>query len=241
MPGGFPTQLHKTARHIFLSKNNNAMTDINLSHSQASKPRKANIPYEHARRWCTQFEDGRESTVKIFVTWQAYVRFCAHAGSDLENEVGGWLLGRWRQDNQSPDQFIVIDTVLPAKHTRFGSTFLTFTQDSQVWMYHQVQEYHPKKELVGWYHTHPQMGVFLSQHDTWLHRNFFPRHFQVALVIEPHAKSGGFFVRDAEGELDAHRYHGFYELGYGRKNSVVHWRNMVLEEELTKSKQGEIT
>ena len=38
---------------------------------------------------------------------------------------------------------------------------------------------------MGWYHTHPGFGPFLSAHDRFIHENFFahPRH--VALVLDP--------------------------------------------------------
>jgi proteasome lid subunit RPN8/RPN11 len=205
---------------------------IYLTPPDESRPRRAHMPVHRALRWRTIFEANEpEKTVSIFVTPRAFVRFSAHAGSDLENEVGGWLVGKWRADTETGYQFIIIETVLPARHTRFGSTFLTFTQDSQVWLYNQLQEYYPNKELVGWYHTHPRMGVFLSEYDTWLHRNFFPESYQVALVIEPHSSSGGFFVRGEDGELNVQGYCGFYELNNGRKRSVVHWHNMISEAE----------
>ena len=168
--------------------------------------------------------------VSVFVTQRAFVRFCAHAGSDLENEVGGWLVGYWRADRDSGAKYIIIDAILPAPHTRRGEAFLTFTQDSQVALYHLMEERYPGKELVGWYHTHPRMGVFLSGYDAWLHNHFFPEPYQVALVIEPHSATGGFFVRQTDGSLDMRRYYGFFELLNRRKRSVVHWRNIFLEE-----------
>jgi proteasome lid subunit RPN8/RPN11 len=192
------------------------------------------MPLSRVLRWRSpeEEEEGSEPLVSIFVSQHAFVRFCAHAGSDLDNEVGGWLVGRWRVDRKSEKQFIVVDNVLHAPYTRQGSAFLTFTQDSQVALYEALGERFPGKDLVGWYHTHPRMGVFLSEYDTWLHRNFFPEHYQVALVIEPHAAIGGFFVRQPDGELDPRRYYGFYELYYRKRRSVVHWRNIFPEAEV---------
>jgi len=193
-----------------------------------ARPRAAKMPTYRARRWFSLLEDEIQApAVKVFVNPRAYVRICAHAGSDLENEVGGWLVGRWRVDRTSGAQFIVVEASLPAPHTRSGSAYLTFTQDTQVELYHVMQERFPKKELLGWYHTHPRMGVFLSDYDTWLHRHFFPDPYQVALVVEPHSATGGFFIRQNDGWLDPRRYYGFFELHNRRKRSVVHWRNVV--------------
>jgi len=216
-------------------------TSIQLSPTEAPRPRRACAPLKRARRWLSLLEDElNPPSVSVFVTQRAYVRFCAHAGSNLDNEVGGWLVGRWRADRDSGDQYIVIEAILPARYTLFGSTFLTFTKDSQVWLYNQLQERFPTKDLLGWYHTHPRMGIFLSQYDTWLHQNFFPEAHHVALVIEPHSAMGGFFIRDHDGELDAHRYFGFYELINHRQRSVVHWQNIYpAVEQLTEPETGE--
>ena len=184
-------------------------------------------PYARARRWWSDVEDEeRPPHVPVFVTQKAYVRICKHAGSDLENEVGGWLIGKQRRDHNTGQVYIVIEAVLPAIHTRHGGAFLTFTQDSQVAMYELMEEWYPGKELVGWYHTHPKMGVFLSSYDVWLHKYFFKKPWQVALVVEPHSNVAGFFLWNMKGKLDPRYYYGFHEIDNGRNRSVVHWRNM---------------
>jgi proteasome lid subunit RPN8/RPN11 len=209
------------------------MTDpsIHLSPSDPSKPKRARIPNKHAVYWQSPLEDGgNRPSLAVFVTQKAYVRVCAHAGSDLDNEVGGWLVGKWRMDQTTGEHFIVVETILPAPFTRQGGAFLTFTHDTQVALYTEMEARFPKKELVGWYHTHPRMGIFLSGYDTWLHHNFFPRPYQVALVIEPHSTIGGFFIRRPNNDLDDRMYYGFYEIQNHRKRSVVHWCNLSQED-----------
>lgn len=174
--------------------------------------------------------------VSVFVSQRAFVRFCAHAGSDLENEVGGWLIGKWCRDKRSDEEFVVVESILPAPFTRHGGAYLTFTQDTQVALHAQKEERYPGKDVVGWYHTHPRMSIFLSEYDMFLHTNFFPQHYQVALVIEPVSAVGGFFIRQVNGQLDSRRYFGFYELHNRTNRSVVHWRNIYPEME---EEQGE--
>lgn len=203
---------------------------IKLSPENILEPRAAKIPHTRARRWWSPWEgDGHMANVTVFMSQRTFVRVCAHSGSDLGNEVGGWLLGRWRRDRLTGQRFIVIDASLPAGHTRHGSAFLTFTQDTQVELRKQMEVRFPKKELVGWYHTHPRMGVFMSAYDTWLHSHFFPLDYQVALVIEPYSKNGGFFIRQSDGTLDPRLYFGFHELHNKRNRSVVYWRNLLPE------------
>lgn len=206
---------------------------VQLEPPDPPEVRNARIPNHRATRWLAPSERlGPPPAVSVFVTQRAFVRVCAHAGSDLENEVGGWLAGKWRVDKKSGEQFIVVENILPAKHTRHGKAHLTFTQDTQVSLLSIFEERYPDRELVGWYHTHPGMGIFLSSYDIWLHQNFFPQLYQVALVIEPHSSTGGFFIRQADGGLDPHHYYGFYEILNRKQRNVVHWQNIFPETEV---------
>jgi len=207
-------------------------TRIRLSPVVEREPRPARMPLAHARRWISPYEEGLEPAARVFVTQRCFVRLCAHAGSDLDNEVGGALVGRWRVDRESGASFVVVEGALRAHHTRHGSAFLTFTQESLVALHEELEQRYPEREIVGWYHTHPRMGIFLSGYDTWLHEHFFPEPWQVALVIEPHSSTGGFFARRADGWLDPRRYFGFYELARGGRPSVVHWGNLQPETNL---------
>jgi proteasome lid subunit RPN8/RPN11 len=202
---------------------------IRLHPDQGVGPLLSAPPLEGALRWRSEHEEGRTWPMDVFMTREAIIRCCVHAASDLDREVGGGLAGRHYADPQADRAFIVVEGVLPARFTRHGSTFLTFTQDTLVAMHDDLEERFPDHELVGWYHTHPRMGVFLSSYDVWLHEHFFPEPWQVALVIEPHAQLGGFFSRDDEGEIDRKRYSGFFECLQDDRSSVVNWHNLNSE------------
>ena len=58
---------------------------------------------------------------------------------------------------------------------------------------------HPDLDIVGWYHTHPDFGIFLSGHDLFIHRNFFDQPLQVAYVVDPIRQTRGFFRWKADG------------------------------------------
>jgi proteasome lid subunit RPN8/RPN11 len=200
---------------------------IRLSPPPNRLPQPAVPPLESARRWFSPHEEaGERPPLSVFITQTAFSRADAHAASRLSAEVGGILVGRWCMDVQTDKPFIVIVGALPARFTRQGSVYLTFTQDSLVDLHAKIEEQYPGKEIVGWYHTHPHMGVFLSQYDTWLHEHFFPEPWQVALVIEPVGMSGGFFIRQSSGELTPNHYFGFYELDGLLDGSTVHWNNL---------------
>jgi len=207
---------------------------IRIGEGGSMKFRHNRAPFYRAQGWQPLEHDGNaRPAVQIFLTQHAFIRICSHAGSDLQNEVGGWLAGKTYLDNTSGKPFIVINTVLPAEFTVQGSAFLTFTQESQVNLHATMNDQYPDLMLLGWFHTHPKMGVFFSEWDRWLHENFFPETWQVGLVIEPFSASGGFFQKQVDGTLDTRRYFGFNELYHRRRRSIVHWRNLVPVENST--------
>jgi len=199
-------------------------------------PRRARIPLHRAQRWLAEGENERTDGIQVFVTQTAFKAINNHANSDLDNEVGGWLAGRWCRDFDTKVEYVVVEALLPAQQVRSGSTFVTFTHDSQVAMLAALEERYAKKGIVGWYHTHPRMGLFLSGYDTWLHDHFFPHPWQVALVVEPHSHTGGFFIRNGKQELDSRRHFGFFELHNRRHESIVDWTNLHLDKKPEEAK-----
>ena len=53
---------------------------------------------------------------------------------------------------------------------------------------------HPDARIVGWYHTHPGFGIFLSGMDLFIQDNFFNLPWQVAFVYDPTSEEEGLFV-----------------------------------------------
>jgi len=105
----------------------------------------------------------------------AFVRICALAARDTDNEAGGALIGAWRLDTERDCAFIVVEAALPAEAYPAGQRL----PDLHAGYARRPQRTnkrraYPEKRIVGCFHTHPRMGVFLSDYDTWLHRHFFP-------------------------------------------------------------------
>jgi proteasome lid subunit RPN8/RPN11 len=185
------------------------------------------MPLARSKRWESPHEyKGARPLVKVFLSQSAYCRINLHSASEMDDEVGGALVGLWCLDRDTGEQFVVVQHMLPARHTRQGSVYLTFTKDTLVDFHDEVEKNHAGKKIVGWYHTHPRMGIFLSHYDTWLHNNFFPESWQVALVVEPHSSIAGFFIRRDDNMLDPTRYFGFYELNGNLGRTMVNWKNL---------------
>ena len=115
--------------------------------------------------------------------------------ASMRSEVGGMLVGVICWDKEP---YVEIEAAIEGKYTDNLSSSVTFT--SQTWDYVHAQKdlRYPNSKIVGWYHTHPSFGVFLSKYDLFICRETFNAPFHVAYVFDPHIEdlpeSEGFFV-----------------------------------------------
>jgi proteasome lid subunit RPN8/RPN11 len=110
-----------------------------------------------------------------------------HARSNGKTEVCGVLVGA--EDGGMTSVHACIAGVNAAQ----GGAHVTFTQDTWEHIYKIKDRDYPDTRIVGWYHSHPGFGVFLSEHDTFIHKNFFSSPQQVAWVYDPHSDEEGCF------------------------------------------------
>jgi proteasome lid subunit RPN8/RPN11 len=116
-----------------------------------------------------------------------------HALRDTDVELGGILLGRECVDDQTGEPFVWITQALEAKHYENTQASFTYTHDSWEEITRERDARFPDLDIVGWYHTHPDFGVFLSSHDLFIHHNFFAQPLQIAYVVDPIRQTRGFF------------------------------------------------
>jgi proteasome lid subunit RPN8/RPN11 len=184
------------------------------------------MPLDGSLKWISQYEDQVKLHPLVFFTQLAYRKCVDHVTSDMEREVGGVLVGEVRTDAARSQTYVMIENIIPASFTSSGETHVTFTQNSLVDLNNQMENSFPGKTIVGWYHTHPRLGVFMSNHDTFLHRHFFPEPTHVALVIDPYYNRAGFFCWQNGNTLDPIKYVGFYETSDVDDVSIVEWENL---------------
>jgi proteasome lid subunit RPN8/RPN11 len=110
-----------------------------------------------------------------------------HARAHSKTEVCGVLIG------DSAEGTIDIRASIEALNAAQAGTHVTFTQDAWEEIYRVKDEFYPNERIVGWYHSHPGFGVFLSDHDLFIQQNFFSSPGQVAWVYDPHSDEEGCF------------------------------------------------
>lgn len=122
-----------------------------------------------------------------------------HVFDNSDREVGGVLIGRTAADGGLP----LLTGAIPAISADEQRATLTFTQEAWAHVHRVLEsEFPPDEQIVGWYHSHPGFGIFLSGHDLFIHENFFSAPSQIAVVVDPHTQTEGVFAW-REGELVA--------------------------------------
>ena len=130
-----------------------------------------------------------------------------HALRDTSVELGGILLGKECLDEKTGLPFVMVTKSLEAKHYENTQASFTYTHDSWEEITRDRDRLHPDLDIVGWYHTHPDFGIFLSSHDQFIHRHFFAQPLQIAYVVDPIRQTRGFF-QWRDGELE--EVEGYY-------------------------------
>jgi proteasome lid subunit RPN8/RPN11 len=140
-----------------------------------------------------------EGAYQVVIAESVLEAIIDYSEQDLKRERGGFLLGSVRQADRARVE--VLD-FLPALDTRSHATSLTFTHETWSAMHREVETRFPGHSVIGWHHTHPDFGVFLSGYDLFIHRHFFSEPWQIALVVDPRRRELGFFQWRADQVVD---------------------------------------
>lgn len=103
----------------------------------------------------------------------------AHCFESEGIEVGGVLIGRLCEGS-APNVLAslrVPDQRRPAP--------LVFTPESWEHIHTEIQRRYPGEQIVGWYHSYPGFGLFVSEQDAFIHDCWFNNAGHVFVVIDP--------------------------------------------------------
>ena len=130
-----------------------------------------------------------KSDFRLHFTPKVHQGISGHAKQDTSVEICGVLVGNWHQDEQGP--FALVEDIVRCENAASKFAEVTFTHESWAQINEEMDSKHDDKRIVGWYHSHPDFGIFLSDRDCFIHEHFFSGAGQVAYVVDP--------VRDLEG------------------------------------------
>jgi proteasome lid subunit RPN8/RPN11 len=151
------------------------------------------IDFEHLKRIkIGQLSAPRTADVFQFVFRQSVLnRVHVHGDSSPRAEICGVLVGDVYRDEFGPIAYI--EHIIEGQASTGSAGQVTFTADT--WQHIQLlmDRQYPDLRIVGWYHTHPGHGIFLSDMDIFLHESFFGLPWQCALVYDPQNGAEGVF------------------------------------------------
>lgn len=178
-----------------LLKDEEILKEIKLTEiKESTKPIPEKMPLHNSNYAIRLCVDKPEYSLKIFIAKEIMEEILNYSQKDITCELGGVLIGDYCQDNKV--KFIKISDFIEAKNTQSDNTHIKFNHDTwnAIERERKLRKISEKKQMVGWFHTHPGWGMFLSEDDLFIHQNFFNLPWQVAMVVDPLKKEQGFFV-----------------------------------------------
>ncbi|MFK7805600.1 MAG: Mov34/MPN/PAD-1 family protein [Anaerolineae bacterium] len=172
---------------------------------------------------CLHGKRPASNEVVVMMRQDALLQVDAHGRSNMEVELGGLLLGNVYQHEDR--QFVDVEAAIEVKSDRNGPVHFTFTADAWAAAHHERETIYPHLKIIGWFHTHPDLGVFYSGDDVVVHTTAFSLPWHVGLVLDPVRNTAALFgwIKDsAPSALTP--IQGWYEMGDTQDGSIVPWR-----------------
>lgn len=132
-----------------------------------------------------------EENKNIYIAQSVYKQIHKFTKNKTTNESGGVLIGNVIEELGKSN--IMIRGFVEAKYSESTPTTLTFTHETWEYIHGEVDKKFPGQKIVGWIHTHPDFGIFLSEYDKFIHENFFSEENQIAYVVDPIQNIEGFY------------------------------------------------
>ena len=129
--------------------------------------------------------------LRIYLAPTPHEQAWRHAQRNRSVEVCGVLVGEWKRDAAGP--FVEVQHLIESNAARSGPAEVTFTHDTWAAINREMDTRYQGLRIVGWYHTHPDFGIFLSDYDVFIHRHFFAGAGQIAWVLDPIRNQEGVF------------------------------------------------
>lgn len=141
----------------------------------------------------------------IYMSQSVYKEIKKFTKNKVTTESGGMLIGNVIEEFDKTN--IIIQGFVEAKYSESTATTLKFTHETWEYVHGEINKKYGEGQIVGWIHTHPDFGIFLSEYDMFIQENFFKEEYQIAYVIDPIQHIEGFYFW-VNGHIE--RCKGFY-------------------------------
>jgi proteasome lid subunit RPN8/RPN11 len=128
-----------------------------------------------------RFDQPDNAHPRIAITQGCFDAITLHLNASRD-ELGGLLVGQAYAGADGTLQIIAANHGVESR--AFDSTGVSLRMETEVW-----NSARPLLDrgaaVVGWYHSHPDLGAFFSDTDRTTQRSFFRQVFSIGIVIDP--------------------------------------------------------
>ncbi len=217
------------------------MSDASGKPKKAKKKSETKVPDNILPQNILRIGESVVEGKKIYILQSVYKEIHAFTKNKTTNESGGMLVGDIIEEFGKTN--IIISGFVEAKYSQGTPTTLKFTHETWDYVHEQIDKKHKGKKIVGWIHTHPDFGIFLSEYDKFIHQNFFSEDYEIAYVVDPIKeiegfyfwlndkieKSSGFYIYDATGkEITIEKETKKDESSDTEKKSIFSIKNLLM-------------
>ncbi len=122
-----------------------------------------------------------------------------HAGRWITHEQAGILLGRAYRD-PSGTVYTVLTAAVPVDDTEASIAQVKLRASSWPSIWRELLQ-DSEQEMVGWYHSHPGYGIYMSATDQNTQNNYFSAQWQIAVIVDPVRREFGAFAGNSADPL----------------------------------------
>lgn len=133
------------------------------------------------------------SVHRVYINADALSNLKAHLKSNLRVEQGGILFGNAYEDTEL-GIYVDITAAVAAPATVGTGAHLDFTPNSWTGIMDYAKAQHPDDNIVGWYHSHPNLSAFMSGTDMNTQQAFFYHPWCLSIVYDPCREDMKFFL-----------------------------------------------
>lgn len=190
------------------------MADIEWQATSELQPRQASVAGFCRENHIPDPGLTAEGLPLVFIEKEALASLYDYLESDQRREHGGVLAGFPYLDPTSGQYFVAVRKVIPAMDSEGSGVHLKFTSASWGHIAGILEEEGlPGLSVVGWFHSHPGLGVFMSATDQATQRAFYHHPWSLAVVVDPRSQRTGWFAGPeslplATGEVTAYQQPG---------------------------------
>ncbi|MGD0776796.1 MAG: Mov34/MPN/PAD-1 family protein [Candidatus Solibacter sp.] len=139
--------------------------------------------------------DNHASAFAVHCSSDILGRIMEYAVRHKLTEVFGLLLGEVFRTPNGKLRTVVREFIPAQRLQASTATFVEVSAEELIRMDHAFEETSGTKGFlkIGWFHTHPGHGIFMSSTDKENHQ-MYQKPWQVALVVDPTRCTSGFFA-----------------------------------------------